>query len=317
MPPRRFESQDGQYDVAWSEMNDNQLVSTCGDGSVKLWDLQQPGFPLMSWEEHQAEVYSCDWNLISKDMFATGSWDDTIRLWSPEAGQSITQWHEHQNCVYCVCWSPYQPTMLASCAGDRTVKLWDTNQQMSTQTIPAHDFEVLSCDWNKYNPNLLVTASVDKTIKCWDIRNPSMELTILHGHTYAVRRVRCSPHQQGVIASCSYDMTMRMWDMESPNSQLQCFEHHTEFTVGCDFNSAKNTPVPVSLSAFWLKCRKRARLTRMCAWPCLQCLTRGRWRAVRGTRQCTCGTRANIRSQQWASNGGAGNEAARVSVRGV
>ena len=40
MPPRRFESQDGQYDVAWSEMNDNQLVSTCGDGSVKLWDLQ-------------------------------------------------------------------------------------------------------------------------------------------------------------------------------------------------------------------------------------------------------------------------------------
>ena len=51
----RFESQDGQYDVAWSEMNDNQLVSTCGDGSVKLWDLQSPGFPLMSWEEHQAE----------------------------------------------------------------------------------------------------------------------------------------------------------------------------------------------------------------------------------------------------------------------
>ena len=47
---------DGQYDVAWSEMNDNQLVSTCGDGSVKLWDLQSPGFPLMSWEEHQAEV---------------------------------------------------------------------------------------------------------------------------------------------------------------------------------------------------------------------------------------------------------------------
>jgi peroxin-7 len=54
-----------------------------------------------------------------------------------------------------------------------------------------------------------------------------MELTILHGHTYAVRRVRCSPHAQGLIASCSYDMTMRMWDMESPNSLLQVFEHHT------------------------------------------------------------------------------------------
>lgn len=60
-------------------------------------------------------MYSVDWNLITKDMFATGSWDDTIKLWSPESGQSISTLHEHQNCVYGVCWSPYQPTMLASC----------------------------------------------------------------------------------------------------------------------------------------------------------------------------------------------------------
>jgi WD40 repeat protein len=70
-------------------MNDNQLVSTCGDGSVKLWDLQSPGFPLMSWEEHTQEVYAVDWNLITKDQFATGSWDDTIKLWSPESPTSI------------------------------------------------------------------------------------------------------------------------------------------------------------------------------------------------------------------------------------
>eukprot|EP01047_Picozoa_sp_COSAG01_P079879 COSAG01_NODE_15319_length_1350_cov_1.040767_3_plen_152_part_00 len=75
--------------MAWSEMNDNQLVSTCGDGSVKLWDLQSPGFPLMSWEEHTQEVYAVDWNLITKDQFATGSWDDTIKLWSPESPTSI------------------------------------------------------------------------------------------------------------------------------------------------------------------------------------------------------------------------------------
>ena len=140
--------------MAWSEMNDNQLVSTCGDGSVKLWDLQSPGFPLMSWEEHTQEVYAVDWNLITKDTIATGSWDDTIKLWSPESPTSIgtvrcclahaprsahwadflpaavlraclffCQFAEHQNCIYSVCWSPYQPTMLASCAGDRTVKV--------------------------------------------------------------------------------------------------------------------------------------------------------------------------------------------------
>lgn len=35
----RFDTQDGLYDVAWSEVHENQLVTASGDGSVKLWDV--------------------------------------------------------------------------------------------------------------------------------------------------------------------------------------------------------------------------------------------------------------------------------------
>lgn len=34
-----FDTQDGLYDVAWSELHENQLVSASGDGSIKLWDI--------------------------------------------------------------------------------------------------------------------------------------------------------------------------------------------------------------------------------------------------------------------------------------
>jgi WD40 repeat protein len=34
----RFDTQDGLFDVAWSEANENQLVTASGDGSLKLWD---------------------------------------------------------------------------------------------------------------------------------------------------------------------------------------------------------------------------------------------------------------------------------------
>ena len=27
------------YDVAWSELHENQIASACGDGSIKLWDI--------------------------------------------------------------------------------------------------------------------------------------------------------------------------------------------------------------------------------------------------------------------------------------
>ena len=34
-----FDTQDGLYDVAWSEVHENQLVTGSGDGSIKLWDI--------------------------------------------------------------------------------------------------------------------------------------------------------------------------------------------------------------------------------------------------------------------------------------
>lgn len=34
-----FDTQDGLYDVAWSEVHENQVVSGSGDGSIKLWDI--------------------------------------------------------------------------------------------------------------------------------------------------------------------------------------------------------------------------------------------------------------------------------------
>lgn len=35
---RRFDTQDGLYDLAWSEIHENQIATGSGDGSVKLWD---------------------------------------------------------------------------------------------------------------------------------------------------------------------------------------------------------------------------------------------------------------------------------------
>ena len=36
---RRFDTQDGLYDLAWSECHENQIATGSGDGSVKLWDV--------------------------------------------------------------------------------------------------------------------------------------------------------------------------------------------------------------------------------------------------------------------------------------
>jgi peroxin-7 len=62
-------------------LNENQVAVGCGDGSVKLFDLSGAGNgPVQNWHEHSREVYATSWNLITKDTFATSSWDGSIKL---------------------------------------------------------------------------------------------------------------------------------------------------------------------------------------------------------------------------------------------
>jgi hypothetical protein len=36
----RYDTQDGLFDCSWSEVNENHLVTSSGDGSIKLWDIK-------------------------------------------------------------------------------------------------------------------------------------------------------------------------------------------------------------------------------------------------------------------------------------
>lgn len=90
----RFHTQDGLYDCAWSEGHENVIVSACGDGSVKVWDVAAGprANPLRSLHEHAHEVYATSWNLAgARDTFLTASWDDTIKLWSIDRGESFME----------------------------------------------------------------------------------------------------------------------------------------------------------------------------------------------------------------------------------
>jgi peroxin-7 len=180
---RSCDTPDGLYDVAWNEMNQNQMVSGDGGGGVKLWDMNtRDGFPIAMWKEHSTEVSSVDWNLQTKDCFLSASWDNTIKLWTPMSKTSIRTFTGHTYCVYQALWSPRKANVFISASGDHSVRVWDTNSPHPALVLaPAHDGEVLSVDWNKYNENVIATAGVDRTIRLWDLRNQRAPYLTLHG----------------------------------------------------------------------------------------------------------------------------------------
>ncbi|TGJ82997.1 hypothetical protein E0Z10_g5768 [Xylaria hypoxylon] len=261
--------------LAWSEINENQLLAACGDGSVKLYDVNVNEFPVMNFHEHKREAYSVAWSPVTKDTFASSSWDGTIKIliqaaskWSPTRTESIRTLPVG-NCTYSTSYCPSNPNIISAVSTDSHLRIFDLRTPVNAQyhltaKIPVHQppsvpmppgvsppfmpAEILTHDWNKYRDTVIATGGVDRVIRTFDIRNPnSGPASIMMGHDYAVRRLAWSPHAADILLSASYDMTVRLWTDGStmaadessspvkPGLQLGIMNRHTEFVTGVDW----------------------------------------------------------------------------------
>ena len=73
-------------------------------------------------------------------MLASGSRDDTVRLWDVETGIEMRSLTAHKGSVYTVAFS-HDGTTLASAGSDRTVRLWDTDTGTVLHTQRTHTFD--------------------------------------------------------------------------------------------------------------------------------------------------------------------------------
>ncbi|XP_015914535.1 peroxisomal targeting signal 2 receptor [Parasteatoda tepidariorum] len=230
---------DGLFDVTWSELNEQLLVTSCGDGSIQIWDYVSAADPVTHYRIHEKEVYSVEWNpKNAMPVILSASWDHTVKVWNPFVCKEIAAYLEHTDQVYEATWCPMVPHLFASVSGDRTLRLWDVRCNTRSNGWYAHDSEVLCCDWSKFDRDVLATGTTNGKIVEWDVRKMAHPLFMLSGHEYAIRQLKFSPHQPGTLASVSYDFTTRFWNWNIPQA-LQIHKEHKEFVYGLDFNPMK------------------------------------------------------------------------------
>ena len=91
----RFDTQDGLYDCAWSEVHENQLVTASGDGSVKLFDITLKVGHLFQCEEGLKGLGISDTELegtFTGSIFSTLVTDREIHI------RLLLLGHNNQNC---------------------------------------------------------------------------------------------------------------------------------------------------------------------------------------------------------------------------
>ncbi len=247
-PEASFETQDGLFDVAWSELHENHILASSGDGSISLFDTTLSKFPISKFREHTREVFSVYWNLVDKTLFCSSSWDGSVKVWNPSRKQSLitlssakdltskaeslspvgkvplsssrpTPYNPNNDCAYQAVFSPHNASLILSVNSASHCQLWDIRQPnpLTMDFISHNGLETLACDFNKYRQSVIATASVDKSVKIWDLR---MIPNIKHQFLPLGNKIGPSPLNKLV----GHDFAVRkvIWSPHSSDTLLSC-----------------------------------------------------------------------------------------------
>lgn len=198
-----FQDSSTIWDIAWS--GDARRLAVAHGREIEIID--PTGAQLARLTGHTARVYSLAWSPDGR-FLASGSGDNTIRIWDAESWQTGQVLTTHTRPVYAVAWSP-SGKELASASKDRVLGLWDTSSWELCTRLQGHTGWVVSLCWSR-DGSRLVSSSLDSTIRVWDPRRACLVAT-LEGHTSGVYWIALSANDE-LLASKSGDRTVRLWD---------------------------------------------------------------------------------------------------------
>ena len=115
---------------------------------------------------HTNGVYSVAFSPAGGTL-ASGSGDNTIRLWDSVAGEHQRTLTGHTDTVYSVAFSPDGRT-LASGSRDNTIRLWDSVMGEHQRTLTGHTHLVYSVAFNP-DGRTLASGSADGTTLLWEL----------------------------------------------------------------------------------------------------------------------------------------------------
>jgi WD40 repeat protein len=100
-------------------------------------------------------------------MLASGSFDQTIRLWNVQTGSCLRILRGHTSAVYILAISP-NGQLLASGSDDQTVRLWNLKTGECLHVMCGHISWVRSVVFSS-DDQIVFSGSDDRTIKLWDV----------------------------------------------------------------------------------------------------------------------------------------------------
>jgi WD40 repeat protein/DNA-directed RNA polymerase subunit RPC12/RpoP len=195
---------------------------------------------------------------------ASGSHDQTVKVWDLETGECRATLKGHTNQVWCVAITP-DAKRIVSASHDKTIRVWDLDTARQLVVCKGHTSEVW-CVAVFPDGQRALSGSSDRMLRLWDIhsgkcikeiegsdasclsvaitrdskrrvsghaggqvRVSNLEtgesLAILKGHASNVRSVQITPDGRHAVSGSS-DKTVKIWDLENGTCLGTLEGHH-------------------------------------------------------------------------------------------
>ena len=211
--------------IAVAFSSDGQLLATAEGEEIYIWQIENANKEALklTLRGHHEWVRAVAFAPGNPSLLASGGYDNTVRLWNTQSGETLHTLNNHDGNIRSVAFSP-DGSILASSSDDKTIQLWNAQTGQRIGVLKGHKAAVRSVTFSPPDGRLLASGSEDKTIRLWTVETGALH-KILQGHQEAVRSVAFSSDGR-LLASGSEDKTVRLWTVKTGECQT-VLEGHT------------------------------------------------------------------------------------------
>ncbi|GAB0137882.1 hypothetical protein EsDP_00006135 [Epichloe bromicola] len=174
----------GASGLALDKFDGRLLVSGGSEGSIKIWDLDEPATPHQrhtfrpvstigrdgGGHGHSHGITHLAFYPFDADAFLSSSYDKTLRLWATRRA-ALTAVFDLNATIYSHAMSPIAGHLLVSCATQHSsVRLVDLKSGSAVQALVSHGGPVLCTAWSPRHEHVLASGHADGRVRIWDIR---------------------------------------------------------------------------------------------------------------------------------------------------